>query len=158
MAESFALNVNGVDKTVEVDGKTPLLFVLRHEFGCMGVRHGCGEGYCGACTVKVNGKAMQSCSTPIWSLENPTVTTVEGLAEKDPLIEAFIEEQAAQCAFCVPGIIMTVRALLDENPSADLASIKRELAERNLCRCGAHARMLRAIHRVLAASDEGSGE
>jgi nicotinate dehydrogenase subunit A len=144
------LVVNGVRRELTVDPATPLLWVLRIDLGLTGVRFGCGLGQCGACTVIVDGVARQSCDLPVSAVAGCRVTTIEGLGgngELDPLQTAFIEEGAAQCGFCTTGIIVAARALLDAESAASDARIREALAG-NLCRCGAHARVMRAIHRV----------
>jgi aerobic-type carbon monoxide dehydrogenase small subunit (CoxS/CutS family) len=149
-AREVSLVVNGIRREVVVDPATPLLWVLRTDFGLTGVRFGCGLGQCGACTVIVDGIARQSCDLPVSAVEGCHVTTIEGLGsdgELDPLQTAFIEEGAAQCGYCTAGIIVAARALLDAEPAASDARIREALAG-NLCRCGAHARVMRAIHRV----------
>jgi len=147
---STALNVNGQGHSVTADPETPLLYVLRNDLKLKSVRFGCGTGLCGACTVIVDGKAVQSCDMPLAAVAGKAVTTIEGLAmngDLHPLQQAFIEEQAAQCGYCVSGIIMAAKALLDANPRAGDAEIRAAL-KGNLCRCGTHHRMLRAIRRV----------
>ncbi|HKA46269.1 MAG TPA: (2Fe-2S)-binding protein [Burkholderiales bacterium] len=147
---STALNVNGQAHSVTADPETPLLYVLRNDLKLKSVRFGCGTGLCGACTVIVDGKAVQSCDVPLVAVAGKAVTTIEGLAmngDLHPLQQAFIEEQAAQCGYCVSGIIMAAKALLDANPRAGDAEIRAAL-KGNLCRCGTHHRMLRAIRRV----------
>jgi nicotinate dehydrogenase subunit A len=142
-----SLTVNGIAHTVDVDPATPLLYVLSDELALRGPKFGCGLGQCGACTVIARGRAIRSCVTPVSSVEGASLTTLEGLgtAEKPhPLQQAFIEEQAAQCGFCLNGVILTAKAFLDENPKATDAEIKQALSG-VLCRCFTHVRMLRAI-------------
>ena len=149
-ASKVTLVVNGIHRELTADPSTPLLGILRIDLGLTGVRFGCGLGQCGACTVIVDGVARQSCDLPVSSVEGCSVTTIEGLGsngELDPLQTAFIEEGAAQCGYCTTGIIVAARALLDAEPAASDARIREALAG-NLCRCGAHARVMRAIHRV----------
>jgi nicotinate dehydrogenase subunit A len=144
------LSVNGVTRAIEADGETPLLYVLRNDFKLKGVRFGCGLGQCGACTVIVDGKAIQACDVPVTAVAGKAITTIEGIGQPDaphPLQRAFIEDQAAQCGYCASGIIMAAKALLDENPKASEADIRAALA-RNLCRCGTHHRILKAIRRA----------
>ncbi|HEV7656415.1 MAG TPA: (2Fe-2S)-binding protein [Mycobacteriales bacterium] len=146
----FALTVNGERREVEADPDTPLLYVLRNDLGLMGARFGCGLGICGACFVHVDGAVVASCDTPLWSVEGRTVVTVEGLAPGDalhPVQQAVLDEQAAQCAYCVTGVIMSGAALLARTPKPDEAAVVGAL-ERNLCRCGAHGRMVRAVLRA----------
>ena len=144
------LHVNGRPHEVSSPLDTPLLYVLRDELGLNGAKFGCGLGQCGACTVIVNGAAALSCVTPILLLEGKQVTTVEGLGTADnpgPMQRAFIEEQAAQCGFCIPGMMMRAQALLQKNPRASDGDIRAEL-QGNLCRCGTHMRILRAVRRA----------
>jgi nicotinate dehydrogenase subunit A len=154
MSQSFTLNVNGATHTVSAEPNTPLLYILRNDLKLKGTRFGCGEGQCGACTVLIDGKAVQSCDTPLWSAPGHDITTIEGLgsAEKPGrLQQAFIEEQAVQCGYCIDGIIMSAEALLRENPKPSDEQIIAAL-DRNLCRCGTHVRVLRAIKRVAGAT------
>jgi nicotinate dehydrogenase subunit A len=142
-----SLTVNGIAHTVDVDPATPLLYVLSDELALRGPKFGCGLGQCGACTVIARGRAIRSCVTPVSTVEGASLTTLEGLgtAEKPhPLQQAFIEEQAAQCGFCLNGVILTAKAFLDQNPKATDAEIKQALSG-VLCRCFTHVRMLRAI-------------
>jgi nicotinate dehydrogenase subunit A len=144
---SVEFEVNGATRTVAAEGDTPLLYCLRDDLKLKGTRFGCGAGHCGACTVMVDGRAVQSCDTPLWSVAGRKVTTVEGLADDriGKLVrEAFIELQAAQCGFCIDGIMMSVTALLREDGRPGRPAILKAL-ERNLCRCGTHVRILRAI-------------
>jgi nicotinate dehydrogenase subunit A len=127
--------------------ETPLLYVLRNDLKLKGSRFGCGQGLCGACMVIVDGKAVQSCDVPVSAVAGKSITTIEGIGTPDrphPLQRAFIGEQAAQCGYCVSGIIMSAKALLDANPKPREDEIRAALAG-NLCRCGTHTRMLRAI-------------
>jgi nicotinate dehydrogenase subunit A len=147
---AITLNVNGTDQTIDGDPETPLLYVLRNDLKLNGAKFGCGLGQCGACTVMVDGKAVLSCVTPVMLLEGRRVTTVEGLGTIDrpgPMQQAFLAEQSAQCGYCIPGMMMRAQALLQANPQADDRAI-REALEVNLCRCGTHMRILRAIHRA----------
>jgi nicotinate dehydrogenase subunit A len=146
----IALKVNGVSHDVVSDPETPLLYVLRNDLKLKGTRFGCGTGLCGACTVIIDAKAVQSCDLPVSAAAGKAVTTIEGLAANGalhPLQQAFLAEQAAQCGYCVSGIIMSAKALLDANPKAGGAEIRAAL-QGNLCRCGTHHRMLLAIQRV----------
>ena len=145
----FSLRINGQNRTVDVDPSTPLLYVLSDEVGLKGPKFGCGLGQCGACTVHVEGQAIRSCITPLERVSDGEITTLEGLATSEnphPLQQAFIDEQAAQCGFCVNGVIMTAKAYLDRNPNATRAQIRDALSN-VLCRCFTNARMLRAIYR-----------
>ena len=149
---AVVLHVNGRQSEVEADPETPLLYVLRNDLKLKGARFGCGLGQCGACTVIVDGKAVQSCDVPVSAVTGKEITTIEGIGTLDaphPLQRAFIAQQAAQCGYCASGIIMAAKALLDQNPSPSEAEIRAAL-ERNLCRCGTHVRILRAIR--MAAS------
>ncbi len=146
----LTINVNGASHTVDAEAETPLLYVLRNDLKLKGARFGCGLGQCGACMVIIDGKAVTSCDMPLSAVAGKAITTIEGIGGGDrlhPLQQAFIEEQAAQCGYCVSGIIMTAKALLDATPRANDAEIKAALA-RNLCRCGTHQRILRAIQRA----------
>jgi nicotinate dehydrogenase subunit A len=152
MTEPIRILVNGVEREVGAEPSTPLLYVLRNDLGLKGTRFGCGEGHCGACTVLLDGNAVQSCDTPLWSAAGREVTTVEGLsrgAALHPLQQAFIGEQAAQCGYCINGIMMSAVALLERSPDPGEAEIAAAL-ERNLCRCGTHVRILRAIGKAAA--------
>jgi nicotinate dehydrogenase subunit A len=151
---ALVLQVNGASHEVSADPETPLLYVLRNDLKLKGARFGCGLGQCGACTVIIDGTAVQSCDVPVSAAAGRSITTIEGIAAPDrlhPLQQAFIREQAAQCGYCASGIIMSAKALLDANPSPTDAQIRAALA-RNLCRCGTHTRMLRAVRSVASAS------
>ena len=144
------VNVNGNSHVVAADPETPLLYVLRNDLQLKGARFGCGLGQCGACTVLVDGKPVQSCDFPLSAATGKSVTTVEGLSvggKLHPLQEAFIAEQAAQCGYCATGIIMSAKALLDVNPRPSDADIRAAL-KGNLCRCGTHQLILKAIKRA----------
>ena len=150
MAQNFPLRVNGSSRTVSVEPDTPLLYILRNDLELSGPRFGCGLSQCGACTVLLEGKPTRSCVTPVSAIGNKTVTTLEGLGTQNklhPLQKAFIEEQAAQCGYCTNGMIMTAKALLDKTPQPTAAQIKKALAA-NLCRCGTHNRVVRAVQRA----------
>jgi nicotinate dehydrogenase subunit A len=152
---SLVLNVNGAAREVAAEPETPLLYALRNDLKLKGTRFGCGLGQCGACTVIVDGKAVQSCDVPVSAVVGKSITTIEGIgtaAEPHPLQRAFIREQAAQCGYCLSGIIMTAKALLDAQPSASDDEIRQAL-KGNLCRCGTHTRILKAIRS--AASGTG---
>ena len=145
----ISLTVNGRMHTVDVDPATPLLYVLSDDLEMRGPKFGCGLAQCGACTVIVNGEATRSCVTPVERVAGSAVTTLEGLGTvgaPHPIQQAFIDEQAMQCGFCVNGVIMTAKALLDQTPDASDAQIRRAMST-VLCRCGAHVRMLAAIKR-----------
>jgi nicotinate dehydrogenase subunit A len=144
------LEVNGKTVTVNAEPDTPLLYVLRDDLALNGAKFGCGLGQCGACTVLVEGEAVFSCITPIAMLEGKKVTTLEGLGSvthPGPLQRAFIEEQAAQCGFCIPGMMMRAAALLKKTPDPSDTQIREALIP-NLCRCGTHMRILRAVKRA----------
>ena len=144
---SLVLHVNGADREVAADPETPLLYVLRNELKLKGARYGCGLGQCGACTVIIDGQAVQSCDVPVSAARGKSITTIEGIAkpgELHPLQRAFIRTQAAQCGYCVTGMIMSAKALLDATPHPSEAEIRAAL-EGNLCRCGTHTRILQAI-------------
>ena len=146
---TIALNVNGTRQTVDVDPATPLLYVLADDLGLHGPKFGCGLGQCGACTVIMDGKAVKSCVTPVKSVGAATITTLEGLGTADrphPIQQAFIDEQAVQCGFCLSGVILTAKAFLDRNPKASDDQIRDALSG-VLCRCAAHTRMMKAIGR-----------
>ena len=147
------IDVNGRTHELASEEDTPLLYALRDELGLNGAKYGCGLGQCGACTVLVDGLAVFSCVTPLSMVAGKRVTTLEGLGTLDKpgkLQAAFIEEQAAQCGFCIPGMIMRAEALLRENPHPDEKQI-REALHPNLCRCGTHMRILRAVKRATQA-------
>jgi nicotinate dehydrogenase subunit A len=144
------LDVNGTRHRVDAAPDTPLLYVLRNDLQLNGAKFGCGLGQCGACTVIVDGRAVFSCITPISALEGRRIRTVEGLGTVDkpgPMQRAFIEEQAAQCGYCIPGMMMRAQALLETKPGADEAEVRKALAP-HLCRCGTHMRILRAVGRA----------
>jgi nicotinate dehydrogenase subunit A len=146
------LSVNGLTVSATVDDPdTPLLYILRNELGLRGPRFGCGLGQCGACTVHVDGNAVRSCVTPLSAVADGKIVTLEGLGTQEhphPVQRAFIEEQAVQCGYCVNGMIMQSAALLARNPRPTEQEIKAELAN-NLCRCGTHLRIMRAVKRAI---------
>jgi len=145
----IGLNVNGRAHTVDLDPATPLLYALSDDLALNGPKFGCGLGQCGACTVIIGGRAVRSCVTPVGTVGGAPITTLEGLGTADnphPIQKMFIEEQAAQCGFCLSGVILTAKAFLDQNPRATDAEIQRSLSG-VLCRCFTHTRMLRAIRR-----------
>jgi nicotinate dehydrogenase subunit A len=146
----ISLKVNGKTQVVDVDPETPLLYVLRNDLQLNGPKFGCGLAQCGACTVILNGNAIRSCVTVVSAVQNQPVTTLEGLGstkKMHPLQQAFVDEQALQCGYCINGMIMTSKALLDKNPKPSDSQIKEALAG-NLCRCGTHTRILRAVKRA----------
>ncbi|HSN41440.1 MAG TPA: (2Fe-2S)-binding protein [Burkholderiales bacterium] len=149
---ALIITVNGTSHEIPADPETPLLYVLRNDLKLKGTRFGCGTGLCGACMVIIDGKAVQSCDVTVSAVAGKTITTIEGLGSVEhphPLQRAFIAEQAAQCGYCASGIIMSAKALLDANPNAGDAEIRKAL-EGNLCRCGTHHRIVRAIKRAAA--------
>jgi nicotinate dehydrogenase subunit A len=151
MAKTISFQLNGKPARVRVDDpEMPLLYALRDDLGLRGPRFGCGLGQCGACTVHVEGLAVRSCVTPLSTIAHKRVLTLEGLGTPDkphPLQQAFIDEQAVQCGYCINGMIMQAKAMLDANPQPTEEQIKQELAQ-NLCRCGTHLRIVRAIQRA----------
>ena len=144
---SISLKVNGATRVVSAEPDTPLLYVLRNDLELNGAKFGCGLAQCGACTVLIDGRAARSCVTAIDTLGNSEITTIEGLGTIDkphPLQRAFMEEQAAQCGYCINGMIMTAKELLDRNPKPTEKEVREGLAA-NLCRCGTHGRIIRAV-------------
>ncbi len=144
------LTVNGRAHDIAVDPETPLLYVLRDDLKLNAAKYGCGLGQCGSCTVIVDGEAILSCIAPILLLEGKTIVTLEGLGSLEnpgPMQRAFIEEQAAQCGYCIPGMVMRAQALLQKSPKASEADIRAAL-QPNLCRCGTHMRIVRAVKRA----------
>jgi nicotinate dehydrogenase subunit A len=152
---SVNLKVNGTSHSVPAEPDTPLLYVLRNDLALNAAKFGCGLAQCGACTVLVDGRPMRSCVTPISALSGAEIVTLEGLGTLDklhPLQKAFIDEQAAQCGYCINGMIMTAKALLDRKPNVAEEDVRAALAD-NLCRCGTHNRIVGAVLR--AAKDMG---
>jgi len=146
----LSLNVNGQTHSLDVDPTTPLLYILSDDLGLRGPKFGCGLGQCGSCTVLVKGQAVRSCITAVETVQGLEIVTLEGLGTSDkphPIQKAFIEEQAAQCGFCLNGVILTAKAFLDKNPKATEKEIEAGMS-RVLCRCFTHTRMLRAIGRA----------
>ncbi len=153
----ITLDINGRAREVDADPATPLLYVLRDQLAMNGARFGCGLGQCGACMVLIDGEAAFSCLTPVSVLAGRKVRTLEGLgtAESPGAVQrAFIEEQAAQCGYCIPGMILRAQALLERNPSPSDAEIREHMSP-NLCRCGTHVRILRAVRRAAGAMKDG---
>jgi nicotinate dehydrogenase subunit A len=153
----IALDVNGKAHQIDADPATPLLYVLRDHLQLNGAKFGCGLGQCGACTVMVDGRAVMSCLTPVAAVQGRKVKTVEGLGTTDnpgAMQRAFVEEQAAQCGYCIPGMMMRAQALLEANPAPSRAEIKRHL-NAHLCRCGTHMRIVRAVERAAALMKRG---
>ena len=157
MATTIAFRLNGKATRVRVDDpQMPLLYALRNDLGLQGPRFGCGLGQCGACTVHVDGAAVRSCVTRVADIRGKKVTTLEGLGSPehpDPLQQAFIDEQAVQCGYCINGMIMQAKAMLNANPHPTEEQIRQELAQ-NLCRCGTHVRIVRAIQRASGAGEK----
>jgi nicotinate dehydrogenase subunit A len=154
MTQTFRLTVNGTAVEVEADPDTPLLSVLRNDLDLRGSRFGCGLGQCGACFVKVDATVVPSCDTPMWAADGTTVVTVEGLSGADglhPVQQALLDEQAAQCGFCISGIAVRAAALLEEDPHPDADTVVAAL-DRNLCRCGVQRRIIRAVLRAAEAT------
>ena len=141
------LEVNGASRSVEAHPDTPLLDALRNELGLAGSRFGCGSGQCGACFVLVDGKPIASCDLPLWSVEGKKITTIEGLGGRHPVQKALVAEQAAQCGYCMSGIVMSAVALLSQKSNPSEEEIRASL-DKNLCRCGSHNRVVRAVLRA----------
>jgi nicotinate dehydrogenase subunit A len=155
---TLTLLVNGATRTAEADPDTPLLYVLRNDLALTGTKFGCGLAQCGACTVLVAGRPVRSCVTPVSAVGGQPITTIEGLGSPerpDPVQAAFVAEQAAQCGYCTAGMVVTARALLQQNRRPTEADVKQALAG-NLCRCGSHVRVIRAVLRAAAAMPGGS--
>jgi nicotinate dehydrogenase subunit A len=146
-------HVNGQPCTVQLDEQTPLLSLLRDELGLSGPKFGCGAGECGACVVLVDGQPQTACNLPLWAVQGKQEVTIEGLGTPEqphPLQSAFLDESAAQCGYCVAGIVTAAAALLQKNPNPSREQIAQAL-DKHLCRCGAHNRMIRAVQRAAAA-------
>jgi nicotinate dehydrogenase subunit A len=156
--EVIRFKVDGESKEARVEPGTPLLYVLRNDLGVLGPKFGCGLAQCGACTVHMDGTAIRSCATPVESAKGTSITTIEGLAAKDgtlhPVQQAFIDEQAAQCGYCISGWVMTAAALLRDNPNATEEEIRKGLSGLK-CRCGAHMSILRAVKKAAIAMRGG---
>ncbi len=147
---NIKINVNGCEYKLEVDERTPLIYILRNDLGLKGTKLGCGLEQCGACKVIVDGKAVFSCNSPVSSFANCSITTIEGLGTPEnlhPIQKSFVKEKAAQCGYCIPGIIMAAKALLDSNPYPDKEMLCEAFAD-NLCRCGTHPQILKAVMRA----------
>jgi len=158
MAETFSIRVNGRDFEVRAEANTPLLYILRNDLKLKGTRFGCGDGQCGACNVLFDGNPVQSCDTPLWSVPGHDITTIERIGGESglhPVQQAFIDEQAIQCGYCIDGIIISAVALLRRERNPTDAQICAAL-NRNLCRCGTHVRILRAIRRAGRAMREAT--
>jgi nicotinate dehydrogenase subunit A len=159
MAQDIALTVNGGRVSVSVEAVTPVLDVLRNRLDLKGTRYGCGLEQCGSCTVLLDGEPIYACSREIGTVAGRSITTIEGLGtatRPHPLQRAFLDEQAGQCGYCLAGILMSAKALLDRDPSPTRADIVAAL-DRHLCRCGAHPRILRAVEKAAAMLREGKG-
>lgn len=157
MKEQVEFTVNGSPVSLDIDSSRLLIWVLRTELGLTGTKYGCGESVCGSCTVIVDGEAVRSCQTVVGDVQGSTIITIEGLADGDtlhPIQKAFADHDALQCGFCTPGMIMNAYGLLQQNPEPDHAEIIEGM-EDNLCRCGAHTRIIDAIKS--AAKDSGGG-
>ena len=158
MQPILLLSVNGRDVDVTANGETPLLDILRNHLGLTGTKFGCGQEQCGCCMVLVDGKPEKSCGKPVSTLAGKGIVTIEGLGTPDrphPLQQAFLDEQAGQCGYCLPGILISAKALLDQNLSPSRAQIAAALDD-NICRCGSHIRILRAVERAAALLREGA--
>ena len=156
--QPIRLIVNGRNVDVAADGETPLLDILRNHLGLIGTKFGCGLEQCGCCMVLVDGKPEKSCAKPVSTVSGREIVTVEGLGTPDrphPLQQAFLDEQAGQCGYCLSGILISAKALLDQNPSPSRAQIAAALDD-NICRCGSHNRILRAVERAAALLREGA--
>lgn len=154
--QEFHLTVNGQTSSVTVNPDTPLLYILRNDLGLKGTRFGCGTGSCGSCTVMLGGHAVQSCDTPMWAVQNRDITTIEGLGTPEhphPVQQAFLDEQAAQCGYCINGMMISITALLKRTAVPTDAELLAAL-DRHLCRCGTHMRILQAARRAVSLMTE----
>ena len=154
-----SFTVNGSAVSVTADGDTPLLDILRNHLGLVGTKFGCGQEQCGCCMVLVDGRAEKSCGKALSSVAGREIVTIEGLGTRErphPLQQAFLDEQAGQCGYCLPGIIISAKALLDRNPAPSRAEIAAALDD-NICRCGSHIRILRAVECAARLLREGAG-
>jgi nicotinate dehydrogenase subunit A len=155
----ISLTVNGSAVSVTADGDTPLLDILRNHLGLVGTKFGCGQEQCGCCMVLVDGHAEKSCGKALSTVAGKEIVTIEGLGTRErphPLQQAFLDEQAGQCGYCLPGILISAKALLDHNPAPSRAEIAAALDD-NICRCGSHIRILRAVERAARLMQEGAG-
>jgi len=159
MTQKFDFTVNGKPVSVALDNEeTPLLNVLRNKLGLMGTRFGCGLEQCGCCTVLIDGVPEKCCAKPVWSVAGKAIVTIEGLGTPErphPLQQAFLDEQAGQCGYCLSGIIVSAKALLDKNPAPTRAQIAQALDD-NICRCGSHNRIMRAVEKAAAQIRAGA--
>ena len=159
MSKLYAFTVNGIPVSISLDNEeTPLLDVLRNSLGLKGTRFGCGLEQCGCCMVLIDGAPEKCCTKPVWSVAGKEIVTVEGLgdvAHPHPLQQAFLDEQAGQCGYCLAGILISAKALLDKNPKPSRAEIAQAL-DGNICRCGSHNRILRAVEKAAAVMRAGA--
>jgi nicotinate dehydrogenase subunit A len=156
--QSTSLIVNGSTVSISADADTPLLDVLRNHLGLVGTKFGCGQEQCGCCMVLIDGRPEKSCGKPLSTMAGKAVVTIEGLGTPErphPLQQAFLDEQAGQCGYCLAGILISAKALLDHNPAPSRAEIAAALDD-NICRCGSHVRILRAVERAAAALRAGA--
>ena len=156
--QPIPLNVNGSSVSIVADGATPLLDALRNHLGLKGTKFGCGLEQCGCCMVLIDGKAEKSCGKSLATVAGKAIVTIEGMGTPDrphPLQQAFLDEQAGQCGYCLPGILISAKALLDRNPSPSRAQIAEALDD-NICRCGSHVRIIRAVERAASRAREGA--
>ncbi|MEQ9639144.1 MAG: (2Fe-2S)-binding protein [Alphaproteobacteria bacterium] len=159
MTQSFELVVNGAARRVDAAADTPLIHVLRNQLGLMGTRYGCGQEQCGSCMVLLDGEPVHACTRAVDAAAGRPITTIEGLGGDGalhPLQQAFLDEQAGQCGYCLTGILVSAKALLDRDPDPDRAAIVAAL-DGHLCRCGAHTRIIRAVQRAAAAMRTEAG-
>lgn len=150
LTNKYKINVNGQPHEIESDEDTPLLYILRNDLKLKGTKFGCGDGICGACTVIMDGLPIFSCDTPIWSADGKNIETIEGLSVNGihPLQEEMIDEQAGQCGYCLSGITMRIKAILDRDPNQTVDEVAEQL-DRNLCRCGSQSRILKAVENYI---------
>jgi nicotinate dehydrogenase subunit A len=159
MKSALSFSLNGEPCAPQGDPEQMLLDLLRSDLGLVATRFGCGEGLCGACNVLVDSRAVTACNTPLWSIAGKSITTLEGLGDKEnphPLQQAFIDEQAMQCGYCISGIMISAAALLAVKPDPTDSEIRSAL-DANLCRCGSHNRIVKAVHRAAEAMRRGAG-
>jgi nicotinate dehydrogenase subunit A len=157
-ARSLSLRVNGAQHDVRAEEDTPLIYLLRNELGLTGTRFGCGANQCGTCHVLIDGRSLPACDTPLWAAQDKSIVTIEGLGVDGalhPLQQAFIDEQAAQCGYCLSGILISAAELLTNQPQADESQVRAAL-DKHLCRCGSHNRIVRAVLRAAALMREAA--